>query len=439
MGRSKSVGAGLSLVLCLAAYGASNATTAQAAHPSIIKSGSEDVTELLRAQVPLVELANQVIDASAQGGFTGLAGAAVDIEQRTVVLYWKGALPQPIQDVLAARAADVVVDVRNAPYSYEELDAEARRLIDQVPLTPPARITRVSMLPDYSGLAVSVHPDDIGPLPLVESDIPTVVDAAPEAVFWGENEMLMIDEIDPGASSETRSRWNEYPPFRGGAAIDRKAAPTKITYIHCTTGFATRLSDGREAMLTARHCGHDKDWKSPHSDEDFGHSGEGKASLDAVAIHNKNYSPWVFHGHWNTAKDLPVKGTRTPVNGMIACTSGSSSGTSCRQRVGDVGAYEVRDGVEVGPGFWTTEIDRKGYLGRGDSGGPVYLVNGNGDGVFGLGLALARHPDDVYTASSCEGRSQLSGGIDRRCSWRNFHINLNRVLTEFNMTIQTVS
>lgn len=187
-------------------------------------------------------------------------------------------------------------------------------------------------------------------------------------------------------------------------------------------------------MLTARHCGADKDWRSPYSDALFGHTGGGDVTLDAVAIHSKNYSPYVYVGSWNNSAVLPIRGTRTPVNGMIACTSGSWSGTTCRQKVTDVGVYEVNDeGNRVGPGIWTTQTDADGFVGEGDSGGPLFQLNGNGDGAFGLGMIEGR---DGTRIVPCKGRSSSAS---RKCSWRAFHINLNRILTEFDMTIQTAS
>jgi hypothetical protein len=82
-----------------------------------------------RAQQPLVEAADRIqalVGAREYGGFGMLA---VEDEPPSVVLFWKGSLPRPVQDLVDELRRSVRVVVRDAVYSEDELREEARRIV----------------------------------------------------------------------------------------------------------------------------------------------------------------------------------------------------------------------------------------------------------------------------------------------------------------------
>jgi hypothetical protein len=109
-----------------------------------------------RAQQPLVEGADRIhalVGAREYGGFGMLA---VEDEPPSVVLFWKGPLPRPVQDLVDELRRAVRVVVRDAVYSQDELREEARRIaaIDQARIG--VKIWGVGSLNDCSGLNVVI-------------------------------------------------------------------------------------------------------------------------------------------------------------------------------------------------------------------------------------------------------------------------------------------
>jgi hypothetical protein len=109
-----------------------------------------------RAQQPLVEAADRIqalVEARDNGGFGMLA---VQDEPPSVVLFWKGPIPRPVQDLVDELRHTVRVVVRDAVYSQDELHEEARRIaaLDQARIG--VKIWGVGSLNDCSGLSVVI-------------------------------------------------------------------------------------------------------------------------------------------------------------------------------------------------------------------------------------------------------------------------------------------
>jgi hypothetical protein len=119
----------------------------------------EDIIgEQARAQAPLVAVADEIQRVVEEHGLDGFAGIAIDHEAGTVILYWKGELPDELGSVIAASA--VTVDVHPADYTEAELLAEAERIARLGTTRSGAVILQVGPLDDYSGLMVVVDSAD---------------------------------------------------------------------------------------------------------------------------------------------------------------------------------------------------------------------------------------------------------------------------------------
>jgi hypothetical protein len=109
-----------------------------------------------RAQQPLVEAADRIqvlVDARDDGGFASLA---LEHDPPSVVLFWKGPLPQPVEQLVDELRLTVRVVVRDALYSLDELSREARRIIALDQTGIGVKIWSVGPLHDCSGLRVMI-------------------------------------------------------------------------------------------------------------------------------------------------------------------------------------------------------------------------------------------------------------------------------------------
>lgn len=346
--------------------------------------------------------------------FLGFAGTAVADRPDTVILYWKGDLPAAVSELLGRiRSRGLAVDVVKVPYTLSELDRESRRIAALDPSETGVQITGVGPLGDYSGIKVSVVPDDL--------------ERAPEAIT-----STFRLEFEAMPEVELVDRWNDTSPFWGGAAIDHlEGLPGLGTYYYCTTAFATRRASGNEAMITARHCGTNWEWRTPDNDQYVGTTSSGDASLDATVLMGADYAPHIYAGGVTNAVGRSVVGAANPADESYVFTSGSHSGAST-VRVKEVGQYIVLNGTTVGPGFWTKDEELDGSVGEGDSGGPVAAASsGSFNDVVARGMIDAI---DLNTQTSC-----IAMNDGRKCGYRAFHVNIQAILNQMNMTIQKTS
>jgi hypothetical protein len=94
-----------------------------------------------------------LVDEREYGGFTSLA---LEHDPPAVVLFWKGPLPQPVEELVDELRLTVDVVIRDAVYSRDELLEEAHRIgvLDQAGIG--VKIWSVGPLNDCSGLSVVV-------------------------------------------------------------------------------------------------------------------------------------------------------------------------------------------------------------------------------------------------------------------------------------------
>jgi hypothetical protein len=109
-----------------------------------------------RAQQPLVEAADRIQVLVREREYGGFGVLALEDDQPAVVLFWKGPLPQPVEQLVDELRLTVRVVVRDALFSLDELSQEARRIIALDQARTGVQIWSVGPLNDCSGLGVVI-------------------------------------------------------------------------------------------------------------------------------------------------------------------------------------------------------------------------------------------------------------------------------------------
>lgn len=105
----------------------------------------------------MVEAADRIQGLERERRSDGLGGVVLNNDDHSLTVYWKGHLPQEMEDLLHELRRQVAIDVRDAPYSSDELSEEAHRIngLDLSGLL----ITSAGPLQDCSGLRITL---DVG-------------------------------------------------------------------------------------------------------------------------------------------------------------------------------------------------------------------------------------------------------------------------------------
>jgi hypothetical protein len=114
------------------------------------------LTPRARAQQPLVEAADRIQVLVREREYGGFGVLALEDDPPSVVLFWKGPLPRPVQHLVDELRSTVRVEVRDAIYSRDELRDEARRIIPADRSNIGVKIWGVGPLNDCSGLSVVI-------------------------------------------------------------------------------------------------------------------------------------------------------------------------------------------------------------------------------------------------------------------------------------------
>lgn len=376
--------------------------TAAVAGTGAVPGGFASWEQLLRTQERLVRAAARITAASGTNS-NGFAGIVVAPEQRRLQVFWKGRTPARVSALISTVRRDVAVSVRPAAHSQRELAQQARRLATRSP--GHARITSVAPKVDGSGLAVTV-----------------AAGAATAARSLAEETSVPL-EITSGTAPALATRWNDSPPWYGGAAWRNATRGGG-----CSTGFAVWHA-GRTKMLSAGHCAAVGDRATDPTGETMGTVSQDSNAYDVQLIDARSAGR-VFN---NTASlsefTNPVIGTAGSYVGMYICTSGAYSGTRCRIQV-------KRTGVTINIGYLifntvqAERVDRTNAVGQGDSGGAVQVVASDTTKVYAAGVNTAI---DLNTAAACTG--YVTSG--RSCAWRMYYAPWSSASAQFGTAIVT--
>ena len=368
-------------------------TTAHAIESGTVPGGFASWKDLLATQEKLVKAADRLTaEVKAQGG-AGLAGIVAAPENHELRVYWKGGTPKRIGDLVGQLRRDVPVSVLPAAYSARELEREMNRLARK----SGDAITSIAANVDGSGLTVSSA--DLG---LAR---PKIADAAVPVT------------LEAGVKPELTSRWDDSPPWWGGAAW-RNAS----TGGGCSTGFAVSYG-GSTRMLSAGHCGDVGQTATDPTGQVIGPISYDNNSYDVNLI-SASTQGRVYNNSGSTEGGNPVIGTSSSYVGLWVCTSGAYSGTNCSIQV-----QQVNVTINVGYLIYgTVRAEQSAHtnaVGQGDSGGSVEVVNpSNTTQVYAAGVNTAI---DTSTAVPCTG--YVTSG--RTCAWRMYYAPWSNATTAF--------
>ena len=191
-------------------------------------AGSDRIQALMLAQVPLLAAADRIKALDPQG--LGLGGLRVDIEQRTLEVWWKGDPPQSVREEIALqeRNAGIRVPLRSSPHAQRELVELTRSIVQRAGEYPG--LVSAGPLVDGSGLEIGV----LDPARAVSFKFPVPV------------RIVAAQQFVP------LSRAADSPPWSVGAVTKTSNFANAPSF--CSTGFAMAGAFGRQGMLTADHC-----------------------------------------------------------------------------------------------------------------------------------------------------------------------------------------
>ncbi len=375
-----------------------------------VPAGFSSWNQVHAAQQRISAVTDQIHEAAGTSEGAGFGSIVSEPAAGRIQLFWKGALPARVQDLLA-RDTGVSAVVRRAAYSDIELQAEISRLM----ATQPAglatnHVTGAAPLPDAGGLKVYVSGDAAS-----GRELPNVRAASVPVTVQG------------GVAPELASRANDSAAYWGGANWTNGKGG-------CSTGFAISIG-GVSKMLSAGHCAANGIIARDGGGDFMGSVTQTTSpKLDALLI-NVSSAGRVFNGGPGSGEYTnPVAGRHFNNVGDFVCTSGAYSGTRCNILVLETGATEtftLKDGTSVTYNrlALTEQQDDLNAGGHGDSGGPVYEVDADNFRVWAKG---------TITGMLNPGHSDCTGvpeSKDRSCSDMVWYTSVAQSLNTFGAQI----
>lgn len=335
----------------LATAAAVVAATMTAAEPSAHAGPPSAEQSRMVEQRPLVDAATVVRSGVEDLGTDGLA--SIVIEEESVAVWWQGgraALPDPVAEVIEQAEQVAPVRVADAAYSQAELLAASAELENRLSSDP--HFHGIKAEPDGSGLIVAF--DRAAPAATTR----TLSDAGVSARASVEEALQPV------------SRGDDSPPWSGGAQIINTSIGAG-----CTSGFGVDTPDG-PAILTAGHCGESGDSITDGGGESIGSVGADNNNFDVLVIPTDSVDNKIYVGGGDSTEQRTVTSGGAPFVGERVCQSGNTSANSVG---GPICNMEVQFEHTDSQRLWeATQLDGETAARPGDSGGPVYLDNGDG-------------------------------------------------------------
>ncbi|MEV6332656.1 hypothetical protein [Streptomyces sp. NPDC051909] len=385
--------------------------------PDPVPGGFASWADLMKMQSRLDAAAAEIEKAAASAP-DGLAGIVAAPEKRELIVYWQGAVPAGVQSVISSQDDTVPVRVEPAKYSLKQLSSEADRLSK----TPA--FGEVAPRVDGSGIEVRWAKDTTAAqksaadatLKTARVDVrvnTTAGDTAPEPLngFCGPNG-------DYGGPSICR--LDDAAPYYGGSRG-----------MGCTNGFAIAWG-GYTRMLTAGHCYNNGDEVRDPGSDFMGWAFNDMPTRDIMMVDARSFGR-MWDGPYDTTDSTkPVAGASRSYVGNWICTSGARSGSRCNIQVWGTGIYISTALGRWGPVVKADHAEQQNAAGKGDSGGPVYSLTGDGSAVIAKGTIVA---GDYYAEAPCTG---VPTGVDGRfCSWRFYYADIAESLNYYGASIVT--
>lgn len=381
--------AALSLACCAAAgvalLSAPAVSAAAGARPPVRVSAHAIAVR----QLPLVRVANKILQMSKQGaapGYAGYGDVTISIPRRLVTLYWHGPMPSAVRSRLAPLDATASVRVLAAPYTWRQLEAQTHQIATREAALRADGYTVSSIGPEANaaGLLAGVDYARSGALARLRSGT-----GGPAATATAEAAAAQaaIRRLVPGAAArltvsniplaQATSRDNDSSPFWGGARIVRDGD------VDCSDGFSV-YQGATLYMLTAGHCGGiNTAWQTGDyygSGTVLGTEVARDPCCDTAIIKVNANEGLIYDQAWDS--DVGEQVDATPLAAMpgaSVCTEGATSGVRCNITILDYGAVRTftnDDGTTFraeNESMGKQETAGQQANAGGDSGGPVIM------------------------------------------------------------------
>jgi hypothetical protein len=348
-------------------------------------------------QAELLDLVQATQDVLDEVGSAGFAGFVVTPERCRLDLYWVGAPPAAVTEVVRRDRRVVVHD--DADHDHAKLSRAAESLAPGSRLARSAgvEISSVVIPPEGTGLRVGVDAEgrriDVRAIAVrlsADAGVPVrVVIEGPSRPFG---------RIDDGAPWSAGGR----AMIRVGDGASGDGGPEQ--WSACSLGYGLRdPRTTREYAVTAAHCFDEAvdatAWNGGRRVA-IGALSAMSLQLDVayVAIDDpmgRGMSPHVWSGGMSGGEQgvRTVTGSSPTVKGMWVCGSGAATGENCGIKVTDVDVIQ-RATLPRSGATYTVRHTARGYRtdrgvasGSGDSGGPVFAPRGpGGDGADAVGV-----------------------------------------------------
>lgn len=324
-------------------------------HADAFRGVPAEVVAMMKAQLEPSRAAQLLKNAlPAGGGFTNLL-----VDGDSVVLRWRGELPDQARSAVEQARKIAPVRVESARYSYAELEKAADDLADAVLTGPESGARSVTILGDGSGLRVGTTTNAKN---VSAPDVGVPVEFAPTGKF------------------EFHTRNNDSAPWWGGGALNNANGRGG-----CTAGFPVTDGGGGQWMLTAAHCGTPPDTFRDGAGENVGQATREVWQHDILLVAAGVRGPsqgYLFTGGRDDHGAVRIGGWAHAIPGEVYCQSGiTTAGAIGSQLCGLVVQPDFTRrvcGIDS-DGDYTCASDLvaaatpSGTSSRpGDSGGPVY-------------------------------------------------------------------
>lgn len=354
-----------------------------------------DMQERLNAAATAIQAA--AAEVAAKSGENGYSSVLAAPENRRLDLYWKGAIPEAVQQVIAAQGKQVPIRVIPARFSETELIAEVRRLGGQ------PGVGEAAPMVDGSGVRVRLRRGAVAANAFQSSGVPTTVAGeAGEGAYWS------------CASGAGFCREDDTPSYYSGARTTG-----------CTAGFAINWN-GNSRMFTAGHCGSNGTQFFDGGGQYMGNMINDNNLRDTAMIDTRSAGR-MWDGGRNSTFSKAVQGTSLSLPGNYVCTSGSWSGVICGIQIRIIN-------VDRNGHFPMVEAERTNHGqagGPGDSGGPVFSLPSPDNGKV-IAKGIIQGPDTTTTVPCTIGDTNRTG-----CAWRFYYADVSQALAFYGASIRT--
>ncbi|MFF5071459.1 S1 family peptidase [Micromonospora olivasterospora] len=345
----------------------------------------------MRWQNALQPAVTAIWDVQVQTPDSGFAGLAY--EDGGLTLYWKGALTPDMSAALDAGRAFGLVRVKAATNSEAELHAAGRKIHAAIDLHGGSDIQSISYAPDGSGLQITRGPEVTHgePAALIQSESSEASVEQILAEAQVDVPVQVTDAVEP--LSLLASRLNDTSPWNGGGRWESwRGLDHRMS---CTTGFGVHAG-GRSYVLSAGHCATPPDdaYQGTYGGtfKEMGPVYDDDWRSDLLLI---NAPGWylIFDGSATTSTTKAVRSWGYWAANELVCQSGMKSGTVCGIKQQSSTDLRVSCNAPDSDGdcdytiyglIKSTQVNGSTPAQGGDSGGPVFTLDGTGVRAKGI-------------------------------------------------------